>query len=194
MRCRKFAGILGGYLYGEASEREKRGLSAHASACPACARLMAEMMDAVSRLESIAVPGFSSEEMAALRQRVKCQVASAENAPRPARGMILPSLVLRLHWPRVAAALATVALIIGVIALFRPSPRQEIPSEVEVVLSLAEDIEAESDAVGEICREIDDLKSLFRSATVLDSGAAAPAINDHRLAWTSSAGIIHKEV
>ena len=90
MNCKTFNRLLPGYLYGESSIEEGEKVLSHARTCPDCRRLLDEMTGTISLLREEAKPHFSGGEMAALRMRVKQEIAGMDHSP--ARSPVRPRL------------------------------------------------------------------------------------------------------
>ena len=159
MKCSRFLDLLPGYLYGELAEEEKKSFRHHAGRCPACSQLLQKMEETVLILRSDPTPRFSPAEMSILRERVKSGIQRKESLPRPAKirryfHLFSPSLA------RVAAGILIVSTGVLIYSRFL-TPPEGVPREVDKLVEITRTIETEDAEVNEICREIQELESLF---------------------------------
>jgi len=183
MNCKGFSRLIPLCLYGEAPDKVRREMEEHAASCAACRGDLAAMAETVAFLKNSA-PRFSAEELSALRIRVLGETSRIVPVPRLslARRLFAPifiSPVFRFV-PAAAALAAAVFLLIR-----RPSEKAaelaEAPEAAELaepavsgVLAMADYIEAESQEVADVCREIDDLNARFSSEPPAESGVSLP--------------------
>ncbi|HDL65022.1 MAG TPA: hypothetical protein ENH12_06490 [Proteobacteria bacterium] len=164
MNCKTFNRLLPGYLYGESSIEEGEKVLSHARTCPDCRRLLDEMTGTISLLREEAKPHFSGGEMAALRMRVKQEIAGMDHSP--ARSPVRPRLSFFSRPLFLPAAGALIAASIVAVLLYHPAetPENLLPtvlSEAEELVTMTETVEEEYESVDELCREMDELQQLF---------------------------------
>ncbi|MFH1039091.1 MAG: zf-HC2 domain-containing protein [PVC group bacterium] len=182
MKCQKFKKLLPEYLYGELAPAAREEAQDHAASCPACRRLLEEMTETVSLLESGPRSHFSGAEMAALRMRVK------EEAGRPV-GAASPVSVRRRLFSRpillpVAGALAAAAVAAAVLIMRQPAvpPPSGVPipsGEAGDLVAMSETVEEEFQELAEVCGEIEDLQSPFldEANPVPEAETPSPAVS-----------------
>lgn len=104
MNCMEFSNLLDAYLEGTLPEEQARALEAHAAACPACADLMAAMLDCRQADEEIEVPdSFGASWRQAIREE-----EAMETPKRKKNG-----------WQKWLAAAAALVVVLGGTALTR---------------------------------------------------------------------------
>jgi hypothetical protein len=183
MNCQGFSRLIPLCLYGEAPDKVRREMEEHAASCAACRVDLAAMAETVAFLKKSA-PRFSAEELSALRLRILEETSRIVPVPRLsfARRLFTPifiSPVFRFV-PAAAALAAAVFLLIR-----RPSEKAleppgtaEPPAAAEPavsgILAMADYIEAESQEVADVCREIDDLNARCSSEPPAESGVSLP--------------------
>ena len=189
MNCQGFSRLIPLCLYGEAPDKVRREMEEHAASCAACRGDLAAMAETVAFLTKSA-PRFSAEELSALRIRVLGETSRIVPVPRLslARRLFAPifiSPVFRFV-PAAAALAAAVFLLIRRPSEKAPEPpgAAELPGTAEPaepaepavsgVLAMADYIEAESQEVADVCREIDDLNARFSSEPPAESGVSLP--------------------
>jgi len=155
---------LPGYLYGEGTVEDREKIQAHARDCPDCRKLLDEMTATVSLVRGEGETHFSAEEMAALRTKVRQEVAGTESIPvRLSDRSRLRFFSRPLLYP---AAGALVAASIIAMIIFRPADRPEYigpaaPDQADELVTMTETVEAEYDSVDELCREMEELQRQF---------------------------------
>lgn len=159
MRCSRFHDLLPGYLYGELAEEEKKSFRHHAGRCSVCSQLLRELEKTVRILRSDPTPKFSPAEMSILRERIKSGIKWTDPSPRPAE----VRRYFHLFSPTLARVAAGILIISAGILLYSRSytPPEGVPGEVDKLVEITRTIETEDAEVNEICREIQELESLF---------------------------------
>src|SRR5437660_6508581 len=109
---------------------EARDLEEHLNTCPECRAEMTELRDAAALLAHAATP---AEPRAEVRDRIRARVTAQREPPSASAARVLPlqPRARRNLWAialRLAAGMAFVALLVGVIVLWRRDVRmrQEI--------------------------------------------------------------------
>ena len=202
MNCKGFSRLIPLCLYGEAPDKVRREMEEHAASCAACRGDLAAMGETVAFLKKSA-PRFSAEELSALRLRVLGETSRIVPVPRLslARRLFAPifiSPVFRFV-PAAAALAAAVFLLIRRPSEKAPEPPEaaELPGTAELaelaepaepaepavsgVLAMADYIEAESQEVADVCREIDDLNARCSSEPPAESGVSLPLDKSARM-------------
>ena len=104
MNCKEFSNLLDAYLDGALPREQAREMEAHAAECPACADLMAAMLDCRQEGEEIEVPdSFGTSWRQAIRE--ECEM----EAPKRKRN----------GWQKWLAAAAALVVVLGGTALTR---------------------------------------------------------------------------
>ena len=180
MNCKRFSRLIPLCLYGEAPDKVRREMEEHAASCAACRGDLAAMAETVAFLKNSA-PRFSAEELSALRIRVLGETSRIAPVPRPslARRLFAPIII----FPVFRFVPAAVVLAAAVFLLIR-RPSEKAPGTAEPpeaaepavsgVLAMADYIEAESQEVADVCREIDDLNARCSSEPPAESGVSLP--------------------
>ncbi|MEA1927166.1 MAG: zf-HC2 domain-containing protein [Candidatus Auribacterota bacterium] len=164
MNCKTFIKALPGYLYGESSIGEKEAILAHARSCYECRRVLDDMAGTVSLLREEEKARFSRGEMAALRMRVKRDIAGMDLTP--ARSPIRPRLRFFSRPILLPATGALIAASIIAVLIFHPAGTTkyivpETSGPAEELLTMTEIVEEEYNSIDELCREMDELQQLF---------------------------------
>ena len=78
--CNKFKKLLAGYIYGDLSRREKRGLERHLDTCESCRKELADLRQTVARVNEAPGPVFPEAGTARMRGRVKARIGEEDRS------------------------------------------------------------------------------------------------------------------
>lgn len=130
--------------------RDAQLMRAHLESCAECQSELAEMRDAAALLAHTAPPAAPS---AGVRQRIMSEIQSqSRSTPVPASNVVPLRQGLSSAWPnvlRLAAAFAFVALLLGIVVLWRrdAASRREIAELSRQLNRQQRDLQAERDNV-----------------------------------------------
>ncbi len=172
--CNKFQKLLAGYIYGDLSEKDRDGLKRHLDICEACRRKLAGLRRTVSLVSEVPGPIFSAAETGMMRRRVKAHIGEEKRSDVPSiRRPVRPRFY---RWAPVAAA-AMVALLAVLIVGKIPSPDSPpAATPSDKLVEMSETVEEEFNSISELCREIDELQSLFPEKKNREEGAGVRKI------------------
>lgn len=120
MNCKEFSNLLDAYLDGALPREQAREMEAHAAECPACADLMAAMLDCRQEGEEIEVPdSFGMSWRQAIRE--ECEM----EAPKRKRN----------GWQKWLAAAAALVVVLGGTALTRNAVPRSAQHDTPAVMA-----------------------------------------------------------
>lgn len=171
MNCKTFKKLMVEYVY-RGEEKKKPEFQEHYHSCLACKQLFDEISQVVSLLGNMAANRYSTEEMAALRFRVRQSIARMEKSPAPATDRTGLKIFSRPFILSASGAVLTAAILLMILVdPFQNSSSLISPgsNQAEELVTMTEVIEEEYDSVDELCREMDELQKLFFQDTEKDS-------------------------
>ena len=177
MEHREYQELLAAHALDALDAREARAVGEHLERCADCRAELDQMRDSAALMAHAAEPESPSAEV---RRRIMREIRSqSPSATHEPSGVVPPSQGLSAAWPnvwRVAAAVAFVALLLGIIVLWRRdmASRREIAELARQLNRQQREIQIERDNVAQQAEVLAMLNSPDARKMALSGTTTAP--------------------